>query len=308
MDALGPTGSRLGMSAAASLGYVGLGNMGGPMAIRLLEAGFTVHVSGRDPARLDPVVAAGAVRCAGPREVAERSDIVFTCVTDLAAVEDVVFGPHGLAAGGRAGGLLVDMSTVAPDATVRMAEALDRQAGMRWIDAPVSGGVAGAKAGTLAIMAGGRRDDIERVGPAFAPLGRVTRMGGVGSGQKTKLINQIFVSCGMAVIAEAFGLAARSGIDLAALPAALSGGRADSRMLQDFWPRLVADDFAPTSSVRSLLKDLGFIQALGREVNAPLPITALVAEFNRSLVAQGFAEEDINALYRLVRPDGAGSR
>lgn len=295
------------MSAPLSVGYVGLGHMGGPMARRLVAAGHRVHVSGRDPRRLDPVVSAGAIRCASPREVAERADLVFTCVTDVAAIGAVALGEDGLAAGGRAGGLVVDMSTISPDATERVAGELEARCGMTWVDAPVSGGPPASEAGTLAIMAGGREQDIERARPLFDILGRVTRMGPVGAGQKTKLINQVFVFCGMAMLSEAFGLALRSGIDVAALPQALSGGRGDSRMLQDFWPRLVSEDYAPTSSVRSALKDFAFVQAAAQRAGASMPITALVTELNRSVASQGFAEEDINAIYRLYRPGGPGS-
>lgn len=295
------------MSAALSVGYIGLGHMGGPMARRLVAAGHRVHVCGRDPRRLDPVVAAGGVRCGSPREVAERSEIVFTCVTDVAAVEAVTLGPDGIAASGRRGGLVVDMSTISPDATERLSAELHGRCGATWVDAPVSGGPPASEAGALAIMAGGRADDIERARPFFDVLGRVTLMGPVGSGQKTKLINQVFVFCSMAMLSEAFGLALRSGIDVSALPKALSGGRGDSRMLQDFWPRLVAEDYRPTSSVRSALKDFGFVRAAAEAVGAPMPITALVTEMNRSVSSLGFAEEDINAVYRLFRPDGPGT-
>jgi 3-hydroxyisobutyrate dehydrogenase len=291
------------MSALAPLGYIGLGHMGGPMAMRLAQAGYPLHIWARNPKRLEPVVAAGAVACASPREVAERSQIVFLCVTDTAAVEAIALGEEGVGAGGHAGGVLVDMSTIVPGAAERLAAELEGRCGMSWIDAPVSGGPPAARAGTLAIMAGGKGQDIEAVRPVVAHLGRITRMGPVGAGQKTKVINQILVFCGMAMVAEAFGLAARAGLDLPALPIALAGGRADSRMLQDFWPRLVAGDFAPTSSVRSAAKDLVFVQALGRQVNAFLPFTGLVAELNQSLIANGFAEEDINAIYRLFRPN-----
>jgi len=291
------------MSELPSIGYIGLGNMGGPMASRLAAAGYEVHVCGRNPQRLDPLIAAGAIRCAGPREVAQRAEIVFTCVTETAAVEEVALGPDGIAAGGRRDGLLIDMSTIAPDATARIAGVLDQRCGMRWIDAPVSGGSVGAAAGTLTIMAGGHAEDIDRVRPVLAQLGqRVTRMGSVGAGQTTKLINQVFVSCSMAMISEAFGLAARAGLDVASLPGALAGGRADSTMLQHFWPRLVAGDFAPTSSVTSIVKDIALVQEFGRQVHAFMPLTGQVAEMNQWLIANGCAAEDINALYKLFRP------
>jgi len=295
------------MSTKLSIGYIGLGHMGGPMARRLVRAGHKVHVCGRDPQRLRPLLDAGAKQCVSPRQVSERAEIVFTCVTDVAAMEAVVFGEDGIASSGRQGGMVIDMSTISPDATVRMAQALEVRCGMHWIDAPVSGGPPASEAGTLAIMVGGAPEDIERARPFFDELGRATRMGPVGAGQKTKLINQILVFCGMALVAEAFGLASRLGLDLEALPKALSGGRADSRVLQDYWPRLVIEDYQPTSSVRSALKDFAFVHAAAQQVGAFMPITALVTELNRSIAGQNFAEEDINAVYRLYRPGGVST-
>jgi 3-hydroxyisobutyrate dehydrogenase len=295
------------MSTQQSLGYIGVGHMGGPMARRLLAAGHKVHIWGRDQHRLRPVLDAGAVLCASPAEIAERADVVFTCVTDVTAIESVALGADGIASKGRKGGLLIDTSTVSPDATVRISAELEKRCGMRWIDAPVSGGPPASEAGTLAIMAGGAAEDIERARPLFDHLGRVTRMGPVGSGQKTKLINQVFVFVGMAMVSEAYGLAKRSGLDVAALPKALSGGRADSRMLQDYWPRLVNDDFKPTSSIRMALKDFAFVDAAAQQAGASMPITALVKEMYRSIAGQGFAEEDINAFYRLYRQGGVGT-
>lgn len=295
------------MSTKQSIGYIGLGLMGGPMARRLLAAGHKVHVWGRDQRKLKPVIEAGAVLCASPAEIAERADIVFTCVTDVTAIESVALGADGIASKGKKGGLLIDTSTVSPDATVRIATELEKRCGMRWIDAPVSGGPPASEAGTLAIMAGGAAEDIERARPLFDHLGRVTRMGPVGSGQKTKLINQIFVFVGMAMVSEAYGLAKRAGLDVAQLPKALSGGRADSRMLQDYWPRLVNEDFKPTSSIRMALKDFTFVDAAAQQAGANMPITAMVKEMYRSIAGQGFAEEDINAFYRLYRPGGVGT-
>lgn len=293
-------------AAPPALGYIGLGNMGAPMALRLMAAGYSVSVCGRDPRRLDPVVAAGAARCADPAEVAARSDMVFTCVTNTEAVEDVVFGARGLVHGARGGLVVIDMSTVSPDATRRWAERLERDHGIGWLDAPVSGGPPGAASGTLAIMVGGRGQDLERARPVLAHLGRATLMGPAGAGQATKLVNQVFVAGITALVAEAQGLAARAGLDIAALPRALAGGRADSALLQLFWPRMAAQDYAPTSTVTSILKDLALVEAMGRAEAAALPLTALVAQLNRWLVAQGHAGEDITALYRFYQPAPAG--
>lgn len=296
-----PSGAPHGAELPA-LGFIGLGNMGSPMALRLLAVGHALSVCGRDAHRLEPVLAASAVRCADPAEVAAASDIVLTCVTNTDAVEEVVFGTRGLVHGARAGLLVVDMSTVAPDATRRWAECLDRDHGIAWLDAPVSGGPPGAASGTLAIMAGGSAAAFARAVPVLSHLGRPTLMGAAGAGQTTKLVNQIFVAGITALIAEAQGLAARAGLDVDALPRALAGGRADSALLQLFWPRMAAADYAPTSTVTSILKDLAMVESMGRATAAALPITALVTELNRWLVAQGHAGEDITALHRFYRP------
>lgn len=211
--------------------------MGTPLVMRFLSAGLPVHVWARNPDRLGPMLQVGAIASSSARDMAEKTDIIFTCLSDTAAVEEVVLGPEGIGAVRQSGGLLVDMSTVSPDATIRMAAELKSRCGREWIDAPVSGGTAGAQAGMLTIMVGGSSANLDRVRPFLDHLGtRITLMGGIGTGQTTKLINQTIVACTMMVLAEALGLAKRTGLDVAALPAALAGGRADSTMLQQLWP------------------------------------------------------------------------
>jgi 3-hydroxyisobutyrate dehydrogenase len=292
------------MHASPTLGYIGLGKMGGPMALRLARAGYRLHVFGRNTGRLAPVLAEGAIACADPAEVAANSDIVVTCVTDTAAVEEIVFGKRGIAAGARKDSLLVDMSTISPAETIRMASRLKESAGMRWIDAPVSGGAKGAEAGSLVVMVGGSDEDLHTVRPVLAHLGhRITLMGAIGAGQTTKLINQVMVAGTMGLLAEAIGLAARAGIDAAKIPGAVAGGRADSTMLQHFWERTLACDFTPSGSIASISKDLDLIHSFAKNLNVTLPLMRLVSETNRHLLDQGFGEEDINSIYRLYWPD-----
>lgn len=287
-----------------TLGYIGLGKMGNPMAMRLLSAGIPVHVWARNPDRLSPMLRAGATASSSPRDMADHAEIIFTCLSDTAAVEEVVLGPDGLSAARRTGGILVDMSTVAPDATIRMAAALKSRCGREWVDAPVSGGTIGAQAGTLTIMVGGSSANLDQVRPYLDHLGkRITLMGDIGSGQTTKLINQTIVACTTMVLAEALGLAKRTGLDVEALPAALAGGRADSTILQQLWPRMVESDFAPTGTIQSMLKDLKLVQALGQTVHAAMPITAIVSELHQWLISTGFAKEDITSAYRFFRPN-----
>jgi len=280
-------------SAQPKLGYVGLGLMGGPMARRLLDAGFAVQVWNRTADKLVPLVQTGAVQATSPRAVAEASDIVFTCLTDTAAVEAVVFGADGIAAGGSVGKILVDFSSMSPDKAIEFAVRLRDETGMGWIDAPVSGGVPGATEGTLTVMAGGSEADFERVRPVVAHLaGRFTLMGANGAGQTTKLINQMIVGAGFAVLAEACQFAEDAGIDPAKLPAALAGGRADSPILQQYMPRMAARDREVQGRVELMVKDLNTAMEAARRLGSSLPMTGLAAELHKLLVKNGFAAKD----------------
>ncbi len=286
------------------LGFVGTGLMGAPMAQRLIAAGYPLTVWNRTAAKAAPLEAAGATAGADAADVAARSDIVFTCLTDTAAMEAAVFGPRGIAAGARRGGVLVDFSSIAPDATRAMAERLERESGMTWIDAPVSGGVPGAEAGTLAIMAGGPEDAVERVRPVIMEMAqRFTRMGPSGAGQTTKLCNQVIVGCTMAVLAEATRLAENAGVDATRLPEALAGGFADSKPLQIFVPRMArAQHDPPLGQVYTMLKDLDSVCALARETTSPVPFTSLAAEQFRLLSARGGTDADALEIYKLSGP------
>lgn len=289
------------MTTRPALGYIGLGNMGGPMAVRLSKAGFMVNVYGRNKERLKPALAAGAQECKSAQEVAERSSIVFTCLTDTAVVEKVVFDSNGVAAGAKADSLIIDMSTISPDATVTMAAKLRDLTGMKWMDAPISGGTVGATDGTLSIFVGGRAEEFDVARPVLQHIGRnITLMGPLGSGQTTKLINQIIVCCSVAMLAEACGLAERAGLDVVALPDALAGGRGDSAALKAYWLRLAKRDYTPLGTVTSIMKDIDLVQALARQVGAVLPLTSTVREYNQMLVNAGYAGEDLTALARLL--------
>jgi len=286
------------------LGYIGLGLMGAPMARRLVEAGYRVTVWGRTPAKLAPVVAAGAVEAPSAAAVAAESDIVFICLSDTAAVEAVVYGAEGIAVGAGPGKILVDMSSIRPEATERMAERLRRETGMGWIDAPVSGGVAGSESGALTVMAGGTQADFDRAAPVVAHLAkRFTLMGPNGAGQVTKLINQVMVGTVVAVLSEAASLAVRAGIDAARMPEALAGGRADSLPLQQFFPKMVSGDFFVESHLKTMLKDLETVQDLARQTGSAMPMTAMATELHRLMVQRGHADEDGTALARLYRDD-----
>lgn len=278
---------------APKIGYVGLGLMGGPMARRLLNAGYTVSVWNRSADKLAPLLSAGAVQSASPKAVAVTSDIVFTCVTDTDAVESVVFGADGIAAGANKDKVLVDFSSMRPDKAMEFAKRLRSETGMGWIDAPVSGGVPGAEAGTLAVMAGGTQADFDRVAPVVDHLaGRFTLMGPNGAGQTTKLINQMIVGCGMALMAECCQFAEDAGIDPARIPVALAGGRADSPILQQYLPRMAARDREVQGRVAILVKDLNTVMDTARQLGASLPMTGLSTELHKLMIKHGFADMD----------------
>ncbi len=232
------------MSAEAPrIGYIGVGLMGRPMVDRLLDSGHAVTVWNRSRDKLDPVVAHGAVAAETPAQLAAESDFIFLCLMNAEAVEAVVFGPEGVAQTSEPN-ILVDFSTLHPETSRLFASRLKDANGMGWVDAPVSGGVPGAEAGTLAIMAGGEEEDIEAVRPVVMNLcARFTRMGGAGAGQSTKMCNQIISGCTMAVVAEAVSFALKSGVDATRLTEALSGGFADSIPFQLFAPRMAAQDY-----------------------------------------------------------------
>lgn len=286
------------------LGYVGLGLMGGPMARRLMDSGYVLTVWNRDPAKAAALVADGAALAVSPAAVAAASDIVFTCLTDTDAVEAVVFGPDGVAAGARAGTVLVDFSSIRPAAAAEFAARLRAQAGMGWIDAPVSGGVPGATAGTLAVMAGGDATDFERVAPVVAHLaGRFTLMGPNGAGQTTKLINQLIVGCGFAVIAEACQLATDAGIDPARIPVALSGGRADSPILQQYMPRMASRDAEVQARIAIMIKDLTTVMEEARRLGSALPMAGLATELHKLAARHGLGDADNAEFIKVYIPD-----
>ena len=227
-------GGRIVAGTAPAVGFIGTGTMGAPMVRQLLAAGHRTLVWNRTPGKLEALVQAGAEPARSPAELARAIRLVILCVTDTAAVETVVFNEQGVASGGGPDKILVDHSSISPAATRAMAERLGRETGMRWIDAPVSGGVPGIESRTLVIMAGGDERDVAEAQPALAAYaGRVTRMGPVGAGQTTKLVNQVLVGTGFVAVAEAFRLARDAGVDTALIPACLAGGRADSRLLQE---------------------------------------------------------------------------
>ncbi|MDH0290378.1 NAD(P)-dependent oxidoreductase [Pseudomonas sp. GD04087] len=293
-------------SASPSLAFAGLGLMGVPMSRRLLAAGFPLAVWNRSAGKRELLAGEGAQAVETPAQLCAQAEVVMLCLADTAAVRDVVFGAGGIVENARAGQVLVDFSSLEPAATREMAAELEARTGMRWVDAPVSGGTPGAEAGTLAIMAGGRVEDIERVRPILAHLGqRLTRMGDVGAGQVTKVCNQMIVACNALVIAEVVALAEKSGVDASLIASALAGGFADSKPLQILAPQMAQSQFEPVKwHVRTLLKDLDTAVKLSREEGSATPMSGLAAQLMRLHGSQGNLERDPATLveqYRLSK-------
>ncbi|WP_104204004.1 NAD(P)-dependent oxidoreductase [Billgrantia saliphila] len=285
------------------LGFIGIGLMGDPMARRLLAAGFAVTVWNRTVEKTNALRDAGATVADSIGELVEGVDVVMLCLANTAVVESVVFGEGGVSAHGRKAQRLIDLSSSDPAATRGFAERLEKESGMRWVDAPVSGGVAGAEAGSLAIMCGGTEADIEAVRPMLTPLSaRVTHMGPVGAGQVTKVCNQMIVGCQAAVIAEMVALAEASGVDASRLTEALAGGFADSRPFQILTPRMAASEYSsPAWHLRTLLKDLDMAMAQSQRIGSATPMSGLAAQLMRAHVSHGHAEHDPATLVEAYR-------
>ena len=288
------------------VGCIGAGVLGAAIMRRLADLQFAPVIWNRDRTKLPALLKAGAAEADSPEELTRASTFIITCVSDGAAVEQIVFGEHGVAAAGTSDKILVDMSTCATAHTKDMAARLAEACGMAWLDAPISGGAPAALEGRMTVMVGGRPEIFERARPLWDALaGRVTLMGPNGAGQSTKMVNQVLVSTGLAVLAEACAFAERAGIDAAKIPEALAGGRADSRQLQEMFPKMAASNFAITGRASLMLKDLELIHDLARHVGAPMPVTAGVTESFRKMVADGLGDRDNTELvnfYRGKRP------
>jgi 3-hydroxyisobutyrate dehydrogenase len=295
------------MSTLPSLGFAGIGLMGLPMCRRLLAAGYPLTVWNRNPAKCAALVEAGARQVTSPAELCEHADIVMLCLADTTVVREVVFGAGGITERAKSEQLLVDFSSLEPTATREMAAQLAQRAGMSWLDAPVSGGVVGAEAGSLAIMVGGAAADLERVRSVLLSLGqRVTHMGGVGAGQVTKACNQMIVACNALVIAEVVALAEQAGVDASLIAEALAGGFADSKPLQILAPQMAESRFEPIKwHVRTLLKDLDTAVKFSREQGSATPLSGLAAQLMRLHGAQGYLAQDPATLVQMYRAPAA---
>lgn len=282
------------------VGFVGLGIMGAGMAGNLLKAGHEVVVWNRTAARAEPLVEQGATSAATPSAVAEQCDVVFVCVSDTPDVEAVLFGENGLAAALRKGSLVVDCSTVSPSATRAWAERL-AEAGVSFVDAPVSGGSEGAKNGTLSIMVGGAAEDVERARPYLEAMGKtITHLGEVGTGQICKLVNQILVVVNMLAVSEALVFAKAGGLDLEKTLTAVTGGAAGSWMLANRGPQVIARDWRPGFRLDLQQKDLRLVLEAADSLGVPALATSTVFHLYRTLEHEGLGAEGNHALVKAL--------
>ncbi|MFM1886545.1 MAG: hypothetical protein RL026_1702 [Pseudomonadota bacterium] len=274
-------------------GLVGVGVMGSAIATRLLDVGWELRLFDRDAGRLAPLVARGATACGSAREAAEGSPFVLTSLNSADIVEAAVFDDAGAAGGMSAAALLVDFSSIDPARTAGFAARLRKEIGAGWVDAPLSGGAPAALQGRMTLMCGGEPADFQRAAPLLTELSaNFTHFGLPGSGQTVKLVNQILCAGQFLLVAEAVRFAEQHGVDATRVPAALAGGRADSRILQEFMGKMARRDYSPTGRIDNMLKDLETVQAAAFGKRIPLPLTGLVAELHRLLVAGGLGPAD----------------
>ena len=285
-----------------SIGFVGLGIMGGPMAANLARAGYPLVVHNRSRSKVEQFVAEHqhAEAAATPKEVAERTNVVVTMLPDSPDVEQVYLGEDGVIAGARAGQLLIDMSSIAPS-VARAVDSAASEVGASALDAPVSGGDVGAREGTLSIMVGGAVDAFERARPLFDVMGRtIVRLGEAGAGQTAKACNQILVAVTIEAVSEALVLASKAGVDPDRLIEVLSGGLAGNRVMEVRRRNFLEHDFTPGFKLALHHKDLGIALRTARELGVYVPATAMVDQMLAALEAAGDGGLDHSALLTVI--------
>lgn len=286
---------------AEHVALIGAGIMGQAIGARLIECGHDLTVFDIDPVKVAQLADKGAKPAASPADATAASSFIILSLNHADIVNKAVFGADGIAARADASKLLIDMSSIDPAATADMAARLKSETDMAWVDCPLSGGVPGAVAGKLTIMAGGAAADFERAHVVMKDLAaNYTLMGASGAGQTTKLVNQLFCALAFQAVAEAVKLAEAGGVDPAQIPAALAGGRADGRIMQEFMAKFAARDFTPTGSLGNMLKDLDSIQAFALKTKTPLPLTSAVTDLHRILIAMGLGAKDSAEAMRLL--------
>ena len=282
----------------ATIAYTGLGIMGRPAATHLVKAGHSLRVYARRPEAAKPLVDLGAIACASPAQAADGADFAFTNVSDTPDALEVVLGKDGYAEGLNEGAVVIDMSTIAPAAARELGEKLGTQ-GVGFIDAPVSGGQAGAEAGTLAFMCGGRQEDFDRALPVLQAMGSsIVRVGDCGAGQVAKCVNQVLIGATVDAVAESFLLARRLGVDPAKVREAIAGGFAGSKVLEVHAKRMIDDSFEPGFKARLHLKDIGIAIDAAGQAGVTLPSAEKTRERLADVVGRGMGDLDSSVACR----------
>ncbi|MGV2113276.1 NAD(P)-dependent oxidoreductase [Agrobacterium salinitolerans] len=284
------------MTEKNKVALIGAGAMGGAIGTRLIETGNQLTVFDLDAEKVAALTSLGAQSAGTAAETASVSDVVILSLNSPKIVRIAVFGKDGVAAGAKPGTLIIDMSSIDPEATKELAADAAGK-GLRWVDSPLSGGAPKALIGQLTLMAGGSDKDVADAHRVLRHVAsNYTHMGPCGAGQTTKLINQVLCGLNFLAVAEATQLALDAGVDAAKIPQALKGGRADSAILQEYMPRYVAKDYRRTGRIDNMVKDLNGAQDLARRTNTAMPLTAVCAEVHRMLTAAGLGGEDQAAL------------
>jgi 2-hydroxy-3-oxopropionate reductase len=284
----------------SSLGFIGIGIMGKPMARNLMKAGYSLVVHNRSRGAVEELAKEGAQTAANPSEIARRSDVIVTMLPDSPDVETVYTGENGVFAGLRSGMLLIDMSSISPIVSRKLATEAEKR-GADMLDAPVSGGEAGAIGATLSIMVGGKPAAVERAMPIFQALGKnIVHVGDAGAGQVTKAANQMVVGTTIAVVSEALVLAAKAGVDPAKVRQALLGGFAQSKILEAHGQKMLDRNFKPGFRIRLHEKDMKIALATGSEYGVPLMVTGQVCHMMTAMKAIGHGDLDHSGLVTFV--------
>ena len=281
-----------------TVGFIGLGLMGRPMALNLLKAGYTLVVHSRSRGPVEAVAAAGATAATSSAEVARRSDVIVTMLPDLPDVRQVLAGPDGVFPAVRPGAVIIDMSTIPPTAARELAAEATRH-GATFLDAPVSGGEIGAIDGTLAIMVGGEAAAVERVRPVLNAMGnpeRIVHIGESGAGQVCKVCNQIAIGGTLAVVSELIALARKAGVDPAKVREALLGGFAASRVLEVHGERILTGNYTPGFRAALYQKDMAIVLEAARAFGVPMPVSSAVRQLVDAMIAAGRGDKDLSAL------------
>jgi 2-hydroxy-3-oxopropionate reductase len=286
------------------IALIGAGAMGGAIGTRLLETGSALAVFDLDPAKVAALVDKGAIAARSAADAARAATAVITSLNAPSIVGLAAFGKDGISDGAAPGTLIIDMSSIDPEATRGFAKKAFEK-GLAWVDSPLSGGAPKALVGQLTLMMGGDAADVARAQAVLKDVAaNMTHMGGPGAGQTTKIINQVLCGLGFLAVAEATQLALDAGVDAAKIPLALRGGRADSALLQEYMPRMASKDYRRTGRIDNMVKDLGMAADLSRHTGTAMPMTALCAEIHRMLTAAGLGGEDQAAVMEFFK--GAG--